>query len=184
LSNLISALERVGKKFGHVLAVDGRWGRIRAKSGELLVHTILNVLLQMTGSLCMKWGQVFAEDEMIAEDVALDARGWPLFIANVHDEIQMEVPTSEVEYTTYEINSADWKVEEKREHRDSEGRMWSAPAVLDGNPKKDDTLLVERRYHRAGAILAEQMTKAGEYLGIRIPLAGEYKIGMSWADTH
>jgi len=45
-------------------------------------------------------------------------------------------------------------------------------------------LLVERRYHRAGAILAEQMTKAGEYLGIRIPLAGEYKIGMSWADTH
>jgi len=184
LSNLISALERVGKKFGHVLAVDGRWGRIRAKSGELLVHTILNVLLQMTGSLCMKWGQVFAEDEMIAEDVALDARGWPLFIANVHDEIQMEVPMGEVEYTTYEVNSADWKVEEKREHRDSEGRMWSAPAVLDGNPKKDDTLLVERRYHRAGAILAEQMTKAGEYLGIRIPLAGEYKIGMSWAKTH
>lgn len=184
LSNLIEALERVGKKFGHVLAVDGRWGRIRAKSGELLVHTILNVLLQMTGSLCMKWGLVFAEDAMREEGVALDHRGWPLFIANVHDEIQMEVLEDEVEYTSYEINSEDWKAEEKRTHKDEGGRVWSAPSVLDGDVKSDDTVLIERRYHRAGELLAEKMTTAGEYLGIRIPLAGEYKIGHSWAETH
>lgn len=184
LANLIAALERVGKKFGHVLAVDGRWGRIRAKSGELLVHTILNVLLQMTGSLCMKWGQIFAEDAMREEGIALDSRGWPLFLANVHDEIQMEIPEAEVEYMTYEVASSDWKTEEKREHYDSDVRMWSAPSILEGNPKEDTSVLVERRYHRAGAILAEQMTKAGEYLGIRIPLAGEYKIGRSWAETH
>lgn len=184
LAKLIEALERVGKKFGHVLAVDGRWGRIRAKSGELLVHTILNVLLQMTGSLCMKWGLVFAEDAMQEEGVALDSRGWPMFIANVHDEIQMEVPEGEVEYTTYEIDASDWKAEEKRTHRDKENRVWSAPSILDGDPKGDDTLLIERRYHRAGELLAEKMTYAGEYLGIRIPLAGEYKIGHSWAETH
>lgn len=184
LAKLISSLERVGKKFGHVLAVDGRWGRIRAKSGELLVHTILNVLLQMTGSLCMKWGLVFAEDELIKECVALDDTGWPMFIANQHDEVQMEVPKEEVEYTTYEIDSGDWKIEEKREHRDEQNRVWSAPRILDGNPKEDDSLLIERRYHRAGEILAAQMTRAGEYMGLRIPLAGEYMIGHSWAETH
>ena len=184
LSSLIEALERVGRKFGHVLAVDGRWGRIRAKSGELLVHTILNVLLQMTGSLCMKWGLVMAEDDMLAEGVGLDSGGWPAFLANVHDEIQMEVLGSEVEYTSYEIPGSDWKQEEKREHIDGQGRMWSAPSIIEGNPKEDATVLVERKYHRAGELLATNMTKAGEYLGMRIPLAGEYKIGASWADTH
>lgn len=96
----------------------------------------------------------------------------------------MEVPEDEVEYTTYEIDAGDWKAEEKREHRDEQDRVWSAPRILDGNPKQDETVLIERRYHRAGEILAEQMTRAGEYLGIRIPLAGEYMIGTSWADTH
>lgn len=184
LSKLIEALENVGKRFGHVLAVDARWGRIRAKNGELLVHTILNVLLQMTGSLCMKWGLVFAEDAMLEEGVGLDENGWPAFLANVHDEIQMEVKEDEVEVTHYQINSADWKAEEKREHYDSDGRMWSAPSIINGNPKEDAEVTIQRRYHRAGEILAKQMTAAGEYLGIRIPLAGEYMIGQSWADTH
>lgn len=184
LSNLIAALERVGGRFGHVLAVDARWGRIRRKSGDLLVHTILNVLLQMTGSLCMKWGLVQAEDQMLEEGVALDAQGWPMFVANIHDEIQMEVPEAEVESTIFDISAKDWKAEEKREYHDADGRMWSAPEIVQGNPKTDETIQVIRRYHRAGAILAEKMTSAGEYLGIRIPLAGEYKIGASWADTH
>lgn len=84
LSALIEGIEKAGRKFGYMLAVDGRWGRIRAKSGELLVHTILNVLLQMTGSLCMKWGLCVAEDWMRDEQVALDEDGHPLFLANVH----------------------------------------------------------------------------------------------------
>lgn len=184
LSKLIEALENVGKRFGHVLAVDARWGRIRAKNGELLVHTILNVLLQMTGSLCMKWGLVFAENEMFEEGVGLDENGWPAFLANIHDEIQMEVNEDEVEVTHYRIPSSDWKAEEKREYYDDQGRMWSAPSVHEGNPKEDEEVVVRRRYHRAGEILAKQMTVAGEYLGIRIPLAGEYMIGSSWAETH
>lgn len=96
----------------------------------------------------------------------------------------MEVPEAEVEVSTFEIPSANWKEEEKRVYRDCVGRMWSAPRILEGNPKEDDTILIERKYHRAGELLAEKMTSAGEYLGIRIPLAGEYKAGHSWADTH
>lgn len=184
LANLIATLEKVGEQWGHLLAVDGRWGRIRVKQGKMLVHTILNVLLQMTGSLCMKWGLVMAEDAMLAEGVGLDEKGWPAFIANVHDEIQMEVNEDEVERTTYEIPAEDWKSEEKREHW-VEGKMFSAPRVIDGNPKlPGSTVVVERKYHRAGQLLAQTMTQAGEFLKLRIPLAGEYKIGDSWADTH
>lgn len=184
LASLIESLERVGRKFGHLLAVDARWGRIRFKNGDLLVHTILNVLLQMTGSLCMKWGLVFAEDKLLEEGVGLDHTGWPAFLANVHDEIQMEVNESEVLERVYRLPSEDWKAEEKAVYYDEEGRMWSAPRIIEGNPKQDEDVIVRRRYHRAGQILAEQMTEAGKYLGIRIPLAGEYMLGYSWSETH
>lgn len=184
LANLIESLERAGRKFGNLLAVDGRWGRIRFKNGDLLVHTILNVLLQMTGSLCMKWGLVFAENQLLEEKVGLDKTGHPAFLVNVHDEVGMEIEASEILYKEYKVKSADWKVEEKAQHYDAEGRMWSAPVVLEGNPKEDEEILVQRKYHRAGQVLAETMTKAGEFLGMRIPLAGEYKIGNSWADSH
>lgn len=184
LSNLIEALERVGKRFGHVLAVDGRWGRIRAKSGELLVHTILNVLLQMTGSLCMKWGRCFAEDAMLSEGVGLDDYGWPAFLADQHDEHQLEVDANEVMERSYTIKSSEWKDEEKREYYDEEGRMWSAPKIVQGDPKEDDEVIVHRSYHRVGEILATSIRKSGEFLGIRIPLAGEYQLGDSWQETH
>lgn len=184
LANLVTNLEKVGAKYGHLLAVDGRFGRIRFRNGEMLVHTILNVLLQMTGSLCMKWGLVLAEDKMLEEEVALGDNGYPMYVANVHDEIQMEVLEEEVLTKEYLCLSENWKQEEDKAHIDAEGRLWSAPTIIQGNPKEDKEILVRRRYHRAGAILAEQMTEAGKFLGIRIPLAGEYQIGHSWAETH
>ncbi len=182
LANLISACENAGEKYGYLQAIDGRWGRIRKSGGRILVHTVLNVLLQMTGSLCMKYGLCFAENRMIKEGVALDEVGFPMFLANVHDEVQMEVDESEVEEMQYEIEEASWKAEEKAELFDSKGRMWSAPSRLSG--KGTGTLLIGRSYHRAGEILAETMRETGEFLNMRIPLAGEYKIGNSWHDTH
>lgn len=96
----------------------------------------------------------------------------------------MEVNADEVEAVTYSIPSEDWKAEEKREHWDG-GRMYSAPSILSGNPKEPGTTLsIGRKYHRAGHLLAQTMTQAGEFLQLRIPLAGEYKLGDSWADTH
>lgn len=93
----------------------------------------------------------------------------------------MEVDATEVEETLYEISSDEWKAEEKREYHDDKGRMWSAPVKVS---ESDESITVRRRYHRAGAILAEQMTAAGKHLGIRIPLAGEYLVGASWKETH
>ncbi|QZI86117.1 putative DNA-directed DNA polymerase [Vibrio phage 15E36.1] len=182
LANLIVACERAGEKYGYLQAIDGRWGRIRKSGGRILVHTVLNVLLQMTGSLCMKYGLCFAENKMMKEGVALDSNGFPMFLANVHDEVQMEINEDEIEQRLYEIEESQWKAEEKAQYFDDAGRMWSAPRIHSG--KGTGTLTIRRYYHRAGEILAETMRETGEFLRMRIPLAGEYMIGDSWHDTH
>lgn len=194
LANLIERCEDAGRKFGYLQAIDGRWGRIRKQGGKLIMHTALNVLLQMTGSLAMKYGECMAEDMMIAEGVALDEYGYPAFLANVHDEVQLEVPENAVEYLTYELTYevADgetekaaikrvWGPEEKREHIDGAGKMWSAPSI---ESAAEGVITVSRAYHRAGDILGYCFAEAGRFLKMRIPLAAEYKIGDSWHDTH
>ena len=182
LSSLIDRIELSGEKYGHLLSVDGRWGRIRSRDGKLLVHTMLNVLLQMTGSLSMKYGLCFAERQMLSEGVGLDDDGFVAWLANVHDEMQMEVDETEVEEITYTVT--DWKAEEKRTHI-ADGKMYSAPNII-GKVDVDgvEHLEIKRYYHRAGQIIAESLAKAGEFLQLRCPLAGEYMIGDSWADTH
>ncbi|AFP33678.1 DNA polymerase [Pectobacterium phage POP72] len=184
LARLRENVIKAGNKYGYLQAPDGHWGRIRMANGELKEHTMLNVLLQMTGSLCMKYALVKAFAVLRREGVALDETGNPAGVANVHDEIQMEVDADEVLYVQYDIKAADWDTEEKRQHVDSEGRMWSAPAIVEGNKKEDEYLKIERRYHRAGQVIAEAMTWAGEYLKMRCKMEGEYKIGKSWAETH
>lgn len=180
LAKLIDKVQEVASKRGYLKAIDSRWGRIRKQNGEYILHTALNVLLQMTGSLCMKYAQVRAEGIMIKEKVALDSMGYPAFLGNIHDEVQMEVPESEVKTCTYNISKDEWKAEEKREHSDDVG-VWSAPEVIG---EDGDSLIIQRKYHRAGEILAGAMKWAGEFFSMRIPLAGEYKIGQSWGDTH
>lgn len=183
LPRLLAAVQAAGNECGYLQAPDGHWGRIRKRDGKLLEHTMLNVLLQMTGSLCMKYARVRATKLMRDERVALDDNGHPAFLADVHDEHQLEVPADEVLEVRYVIPSSDWKEEEKKEYHDSEGRMWSAPECI-GDPKEDAEVTIVRQYHRAGQILAEAIRWAGEFLKFRVPMAGEYKIGDSWAETH
>lgn len=194
LAKLIERCEEAGRKYGYLQAIDGRWGRIRKHGGKLIMHTALNVLLQMTGSLVMKYGECIAEDNMITEGVALDEHGYPAFVANVHDEVQMEVPESEVLSMEYELQyvvgdgqeerkaiKAVWDVEEKRAHTDECGRVWSAPVKLSA---AGGVIRCSRSYHRAGHILCDAFTAAGVKFNMRTPLAGEYKLGLNWAETH
>lgn len=180
LARLLERVEEAGKKFGYLMAVDGRWGRIRRRQGQLALHTALNVLLQMTGSLTMKWGQVLAEDLAVEAGLIESANDFPI-VAHVHDECQMEVAAADVESKTYWVT--DWKAEEKAIHIDDEGRMWSAPRKTD-NTTEDGQIEVIRRYHPLGEIYAKAIEAAGTKLGLRCPTAGEYMIGESWAETH
>lgn len=84
LARLRESVIAAGNNYGYLQAPDGHWGRIRSKGGVLKEHTMLNVLLQMTGSLCMKYAAVKAFAVMRREGVALDADGHPAGVANVH----------------------------------------------------------------------------------------------------
>jgi len=183
LANLIENCGAAAEKAGYLQAIDGRWGRIRKSGGRLLIHTVLNVLLQMTGSLAMKYSLCFAERRMYDEGVGLDDKGHPAFVANVHDEYQAEIITSEVKEMTYTVlGKGGWKLDEKAQYIDEDGQIWSAPSILE--KRNDDEWIVTRKYHRAGHIMADTMREAGEFLRLRVPLAGEYKIGKSWEETH
>lgn len=182
LSNLIKGCGTAAEKTGYLQAIDGRWGRIRKSGGRILIHTVLNVLLQMTGSLCMKYVRCMSENQMLKEGVALDSDGYAAWIADVHDEQQMEVEASEVKEYVYSIEEKDWKTEEKTQYVDDGGEIWSAPRIIEG--KGTGVVTLRRYYHRAGHILANNHRLAGEFLRLRIPLAGEYMIGNSWHDTH
>lgn len=96
LSNLLTRVEDAAKGFGYLLAVDGRWGRIRSKGGSLLLHTALNVLLQMTGSLTMKWAHVIAEDMAVESGLIDSVSDFPM-VAHVHDEVQLDVDQDKAE---------------------------------------------------------------------------------------
>lgn len=180
LDNLIDRVQDSGNQFGYLLSVDGRWGRIRAKNGKLALNTALNVLLQMTGSLVMKWAHVFAESMAVQKGFIEDEADFPM-VAHQHDEAQMEVDTKDVKIIQYEIEASEWEKEEKRQHKDSEGRIWSAPIkVLDTK----DKIQCIRHYHPLGNIYCKSLKLAGEKLNLRIETAGEYKIGESWQETH
>lgn len=180
LKALLEGVQKAAETRGFVLSLDGRRGRIRTKGGNLAVHTALNTLLQMTGSLIMKYGHKIAEDDALSQGIIKDVSEFPI-VAHQHDEGQMEVDKNEVEEVTYSIPKEDWKSEEKRIYIDDKSRMWSAPKKKE---VLEDTITVIRRYHPLGECYAKAITKAGELFNLRIQTDGEYLLGGSWADTH
>ena len=102
--------------------LDGR--RLQVRSD----HAALNTLLQSAGAIVMKQALVILNDEL--RRAKIDYR----FVANVHDEWQIEVEESKA---------------------DEAGRLGTKAIEL-----------------------------AGKELKMRCPLAGEYKIGNSWKETH
>ena len=181
LDSLLDRVQASAKNYGYLLSVDGRWGRIRVKNGKAALNTALNVLLQMTGSLVMKWAHCRAEDTLVEAGFMEGVADMPI-VAHVHDEGQFEILESEVEVIEYEILDEQWKEEEKKQMVDEQGRVWSAPTKVD-NPRPG-TLIISRTYHIVGDHYCKALKWAGEELGLRCPTAGEYMIGQSWHETH
>lgn len=180
LDVLMQRVEAAASKYGYMLAVDGRWGRIRSSNGKLKLNTALNTLLQMTGSLVMKHAHVRAEDELVKIGYIEDVGQMPI-VAHVHDEGQFEVEEAEVLRHVYTIHKEDWKAEEKKQYQDPQGRIWSAPVK---STEHGQNLEVIRYYHVVGDEYVKALQWAGQELGLRCNTDGEYQIGDSWADTH
>lgn len=126
LGKLVEAVQKRLKARGFLLGLDGR--RLHARSE----HAALNTLLQSAGAVFMKKALVELDDALIAAGLTpgVDYE----FVANVHDEIQMEVLPQHAEFV--------------------------------------------------GKLAADCVRIAGEAFNFRCPLAGNYVIGKTWADTH
>ena len=122
LKKLREKVGRIAKDKGTLPGLDGR--RLQVRSD----HAALNTLLQGAGAIVMKQALVILNDSL--RRAKIDYK----FVANVHDEWQIEVE--------------------------------------------------ESRAEEAGQLGAKAIELAGKKLNMRCPLAGEYKVGNSWKETH
>lgn len=122
LKELREKVSRVAKNTGTLPGLDGR--RLQVRSD----HAALNTLLQSAGAIVMKQAVVLLDESL--SKLGIDYK----FVANVHDEWQIEVEESYADMV--------------------------------------------------GKIGAQSIENAGKVLDMRCPLAGEYKVGNSWKETH
>lgn len=122
LKDLREKVGRIAANSGTLPGLDGRRLQVRSE------HAALNTLLQSAGAIVMKQALVILNDEL--RKAKIDYK----FVANVHDEWQIEVE--------------------------------------------------ESRAEEAGKLGAKAIELAGVSLNMRCPLAGEYKVGNSWKETH
>jgi DNA polymerase I-like protein with 3'-5' exonuclease and polymerase domains len=121
LKSLREKVERLSEQ-GTLPGLDGRKLQVRS------AHAALNTLLQSAGAIVMKQGLVILNSKI--QQQKLNAH----FVANVHDE---------------------WQIECSQEDADAVGKL-----------------------------AVSSIKEAGEVLGLRCPLDGEYKKGTTWAQTH
>ena len=121
LKSLREKVERLSEQ-GTLPGLDGRKLQVRS------AHAALNTLLQSAGAIVMKQGLVILNSKI--QQQKLNAN----FVANVHDE---------------------WQIECSQEDADAVGKL-----------------------------AVSSIKEAGEVLGLRCPLDGEYKKGTTWSQTH
>jgi len=126
LERLVTGVKAKARERGWLRGLDGRRLHIRSE------HAALNTLLQSAGALVMKQALVIADRDLRTEygnpGIAYE------FVANVHDEFQIEVAGAHPEMV--------------------------------------------------GEICTRAIRLSGEHFKFRCPLAGEYKIGRNWSETH
>jgi DNA polymerase I-like protein with 3'-5' exonuclease and polymerase domains len=122
LKELREKVSRIAKNSGTLPGLDGR--RLQVRSD----HAALNTLLQSAGAIVMKQAVVLLDESL--SKLGIDYK----FVANVHDE---------------------WQIEVEESYADMVGRIG-----------------------------AQSIENAGKVLDMRCPLAGEYKVGNSWKETH
>lgn len=127
LGALVKAVRQKVKTVGHLVGLDGRILKIRS------AHAALNTLLQSAGAVQMKMALVILDETLQREHGLIPGKDYE-FVANVHDEWQIEV--------------------------------------------------TEGLGDIVGKTAADAIRQAGEVLGFRCPLAGNYEVGSNWAETH
>lgn len=105
LGKLVGAVKAKVAKRGYLIGLDGRHLRIRSE------HAALNTLLQSAGAVFMKQALVLLDDKLTADGLVpgVDYE----FVANVHDEWQIEVTDGLQDQVG---RTAVWAIEEAGRH--------------------------------------------------------------------
>lgn len=104
LGNLVKAVKAKAKAHKHLLALDGGMLHIRSD------HSALNTLLQSAGSLICKRWLVLMERELLRRGYKHGWDGDFVFMAWVHDEVQVAARTEELAHEIAEV--AKWAIKE------------------------------------------------------------------------
>lgn len=126
LGELVKRVKAKAKSAGVLVGLDKRRLEVRSQ------HGALNTLLQSAGAILMKKALCILDRDL--KDSGLVPGINYEFVANVHDEWQIEVDADKGE--------------------------------------------------QVGKLATEAIRKAGEFFQFKCPLAGDYKVGRSWAETH
>jgi len=126
MGKLVKAVQSKAKLQKYLKGLDGRHISVRSQ------HAALNTLLQCAGAVQMKRALCLLDDTL--QEAGLIPGTHYEFVANVHDEWQIEVDDDKAEFV--------------------------------------------------GRTAADAIRRAGESFGFRCPLAGEWKRGRNWAETH
>lgn len=89
IKKLVDAVKKVASEKGYLIGLDGRKLSIRSE------HAALNVLLQSAGALIMKKALVILDEDLRA--IGLTPGKEYEFVANIHDEFQIEVDEDKAE---------------------------------------------------------------------------------------
>lgn len=143
---------------GWIPGIDGRKIYIRSS------HSAVNALFQSAGAIVMKVAMTYLDHWAREEGLR-----WKKLI-DMHDEGQNELFAEDVVlvYTATEEEALAY-------HK--EGQRWAAVKEMpDGQFRTG--------YSRFGELAVESIVKAGQVLGVRCDLDGEYILGYNWAECH
>jgi DNA polymerase-1 len=149
----------LGQLRDRIMKMAEKWGFIPGIDGRKIYvrspHSALNALFQSAGSICMKTAMVLLDETCKSEGIYYKK------LLDMHDESQAEVPESEII----------WIPEDELGNYENH--------ILSKTVQEGKT-----GWCRYGEEAIKSIRRAGEQLGIRIMLDGEYKLGRNWAETH
>lgn len=180
-----------GKKF--VIGVDGR--KIPTRSASALI----NSLFQSAGVICAKRAMVLHDRKMRAEGLTVDfwSEDWKAkkFVQQLiayHDEGQLEMHRSLIQWKLFPIKG-EWEVINEKGEKEDSPEVKEAKAAAKAFKKAQDKPWSEvghsdkglyLGYCRAGELIVEAVKETSAYYKLNVELSADYILGRNWAECH
>lgn len=177
-----------GKKY--ILGIDGR--KVPTRSP----HAILNSLFQSGGVICAKRAMVIYDDLIEEAGLSVDFfvddwknKEYVQQMIAYHDEAQLEVTKSLVQFKWFSKESLGWKSSEDDDECEAKVKQWKADeeartGKIWANVHKSPKGGWFTAYSLPGELASRAVDLAGKYYKLNVDLTAGYDLGASWRDCH